>query len=339
MNNQGIDYKELIAFCQLMSLSLRSGKPLPESLMTMSGQRKDTKSSQWCSDLSRKLSEGLSIDEAVRALKGFDPVLARLMPLMGEKKLITLMETYTAFLISLETVREKLKAAFIYPVLLIGIILMNILHLNFILFPKMQEVIALTGATAPLPLNLLYFANYLYWPFSIVLPCITLAIFIVMVKSMFEERLDSGNFVLRIFGLAHTISLQERSRILRIINLYVQAGYSLEKSVETASELAGGKNSEELTNVAQSLARGNEPEFAFSLSSVTRVLGYSANAPTLLSQKLDYVADSYRRQSFAQLRQIRNVAFTAALLLAGMFVLMVTSGVFDSYYWLMRSLI
>lgn len=339
MNNQNIDYKELITFCQLMSLSLRSGKPLPESLLTMSGQKKDTKSSEWCSDLSRKLSEGLSIDEAVKGLEGFDPILARLMPLMGEKRLITLMETYTAFLVSLESVREKLKVAFIYPVLLIGIILMNILHLNFYLFPRMQEIVVLTGAAAPLPLKLLYFADFLYWPFSMVLPFITLAVFVFMLKSLFEEKLDSDNFVLKIFGFANSVNLQEKSRILRIIDLYIQAGYSLEKAVETASELAGGINSEELTNVAQCLARGNEPEFAFSLSSVTRVLGYSANAPALLSQKLNYVAESYRRQSFSQLKQIRNVAFTAALLMAATFVLMVTSGVFDSYYWLMVSLI
>ena len=54
---------------------------------------------------------GHPVEEACRELKDFDPVLARLMPLLGNNRLLKVLELYTGFLVNLERVRESLKTA------------------------------------------------------------------------------------------------------------------------------------------------------------------------------------------------------------------------------------
>lgn len=331
------DYRELTAFCQILTVALRSGKPLPESLSELSARGSDNASSVWCRNISDKLAAGYSLEEACRELAGFDPVLARLMPLLGQNRLIKVLELYTSFLVSLETVREKCQSAIFYPFLVVSLLIANLLHLNFSLFPIVYKQIVLNNGAQPLMLRLLHFSEPGLWPLSLIIPLFMTFCFAGMLRALFAKKLHSNSWLAKISGLAEAIRLQELGRLQGIVGLYLEAGFSLDRAVAEAACFADNVDSETLRNVAESLAHGVEPAFALSMSPVLKNLSASVAEPTIFSDKLKFMSDSNYHCSNALMRRLSSFMSVAALLLTGLFVAVVTASFFDSYYWLIWS--
>jgi hypothetical protein len=56
--------------------------------------------------------------------------------------------------------------------------------------------------------------------------------------------------------------------------------------------------------------------------------------PDLYAEKLEYASESNFRHSCASIRTSSQMMAITALLAAGLFVALITSGIFDTYYWL-----
>ncbi|MDD3146565.1 MAG: type II secretion system F family protein [Candidatus Riflebacteria bacterium] len=337
MNEQNLR-REVITFCQLVSVALRSGRPIPEALSDLSGRLADTQASIWAKNLAQKMSEGHPVDEICHEMSGFDPVLARLMPLLGNGRLLKVLELYTGFLVNLERVHENLKSALFYPTVVISLLLANLVQLNFGLFKHVFQSSAVESADFPLMLRLLYFAEVDLWPFSLPVPLLMLATFIFMARAMLLGRLSSSSVVARVARFSDALRLQEKGRLLGVISLYLQAGFSVTNAVEKSAELAGGSDTVALNAVARALGNGEKQETAFALSSVLSDFAEGAAESAALPERLQYASESNYRHSYSLLRRISNEMMLVALLLTGVFVMLITSGVFGSYYWAIWSI-
>lgn len=335
--SQSAGYREIISFCQMLSVSLRSGHSIPDSLSALAGRTSDSISSKWARQLSTKLAEGYPVEEACRELAGFDPVLARLLPLIGQNRLIKILEIYTTFLVNLETVRENLKTVLFYPMVVILLLVANLLQLNFGLFPRVYEQLVAAGSSIPWLMKLLYFAEFRLWPFSLPLPVILVAILAVLLRGMYAGQINSSSLIARLARVGLALRLQEQARLQGIISLYLRAGFSLVKAVEVAADFALPEDRESLSRAAEALSHGEKPGSAFAVSPVLANLLGEDEEPVNLPEKLQYVADSNNRHSASILKKISTDMFIAALLLTGIFVALITSGVFDSYYWVIWS--
>lgn len=335
--NESARYRELITFCNILSISLRSGKPLPETMTALSHNSGESKSSLWCRNLARKIADGYSAEEACRELAGFDGVLARLMPLLGEKRLIKVLEIYTGFLVNLAIVKEQLTAVLFYPLVVLGLMVMNLLHLNIFLFPRVYEQVLATGKSLPMMMRLLYFVQVDCWPLSLIIPGLMILAFIEMLRASLSAKINSASIITRLFGVGAAIRMQEISRLQGIIALYLQSGFALEKALATAADFAEGEDKESLNNVAASIAHGTEPAFAFSQSPVLSNLYLTSTNSEVLAEKLRYISESNSRHSNASLKKFSKNMFIVTLLLTGFFVAIVTSSFFDSYYWVIWS--
>lgn len=335
--NESARYRELITFCNILSISLRSGKPLPETMTALSGNAAESKSSLWCRNLARKLADGYSPEDACRELAGFDGVLARLMPLLGEKKLIKVLEIYTSFLVNLAIVKEQLTAVLFYPLFVVGLMILNLLHLNIFLFPRIYEQVLATGKSLPMMMRILYFVQVDCWPLSLIIPGLMILAFIEMLRASLSAKISSESMITRLFGVASAIRIQEISRLQGIIALYLQSGFSIEKALTTTADFAEGSDKESLNNVAATIAHGTEPAFAFSHSSILSDLYLTSADAQMLAEKLGYVSESNSRHANADLKKFSNKMFIVTLLLTGFFVAIVTSSFFDSYYWVIWS--
>ncbi len=320
-------------FCQMLSLALKSGRPLPESLLHLSGQRPENKASRWCREIGEKMAAGFSAQETCRNLADFDPVLARLLPLLGDDRLIRVLEFYTRCLINLEMVKERLKTALFYPMVILLVLLANLCYLNFNLFPHVLS--SMVSQTRPLPImvRLLHFTEASLWPFSLIVPMFMAATLWITLKTAFG-MIDKDSLVTRLFGVSKAIRLQETARLQSLISLYLQAGLSLEQSVENSAQLAGKGDADDLLSVSRVLSQGRPAEEAFAYSDVFMEIAHADLTPEMYAEKLEYASESNFRHSCASIRSSSQMMFITAILTAGFFVALITSGVFDTYYWL-----
>lgn len=335
--NEAHRYRELITFCNVLSVSLRSGRPIPDSMQALTEKNHSSQASIWCQSLAQKLADGYSAEEACRDLAGFDKVLARLMPLLGEKKLIKVLEIYTAFLVNMAILREQLTAALFYPMIVMGLLVLNLFHLNFVLFPNIYAQVLETGKTIPLMMHLLYFTKLACWPLALIIPAFILLAFVEMLRVSLTAKVCGNSIIARLFGASQAIRLQETSRLQGIISLYLQSGFSLEEAIATAAEFAAGDEKEALSNVAADIGHGVDPSFAFSLSPVLADVHWSKTNAESLPENLQYLSDSNNRRSTAILKSFSRQMLILALLLTGLFVAMIAFGFFDSYYWVIWS--
>ena len=324
---------EVIVFCQMLSLALKSGRPLPESLLKLSGQKPDNRASKWCRELGEKMASGYSVQEVCRDLADFDPVLARLLPLLGDDRLIKVLEFYTRCLINFEIIRDRLKTALFYPLIVLIVLLANLLFLNLNLFPQVIESLASGERPLPVMVRLLHFTEAGLWPISLIIPGLIVVSLIVTVRAVFG-MIDRNSIITRFYGFADALRLQETARLQSMLSLYLQAGLPLEESVENCAQLAGKDDAADLLSSSRVLSQGRPAEEAFAYSDVFVEIAHADLTPESYAEKLEYASESNYRNSCAIIRSSSQFMAIAALLTAGFFAALITSGVFDTYYWL-----
>ena len=317
----------------MLSLALKSGGPLPASLMSLSRQRPDNKASLWCRQIGEKMAAGYPAQEACSDLADFDPVLARLLPLLGDDRLIKVLEFYTSCLINFEIVKDRLKTALFYPLVILFVVLANLCYLNLSLFPHVASSVGSSGRSLPIMVRLLHFTDTSLWPISLIIPLLIAATFLVTVKAV-SGMVDKDSAITRIYGFAYSMKLQETARLQSMVSLYLQAGMSLETSVQNSAQLAGKSDAADLLDVGRVLSQGRPAEEAFAYSDVFMEIAHADLTPELYAEKLEYASHSNFRLSCASIRSSSQMMSITALLAAGFFVALITSGVFDTYYWL-----
>ena len=159
LGNKLTNQEELIAFCRLIVAASKSGMRLIPALEKLVDKNNDKQSIVWLNDLVDKLKKGYSIDEAKNSLKGLDPVLGRLLPLIGNEKLVKVFEIYTKYLIKQETCNKQIRCLVWYPLLVMLFAFAFIVYLNFHSFPLMESMSSLDGTLNGWSIRFLYFAN------------------------------------------------------------------------------------------------------------------------------------------------------------------------------------
>ena len=329
---------EIITFCQLLAVALKSGRPVPESLAALGTRSGSSKASLWATHLADKMSEGYPVEAACRELHDFDPVLARLMPLLGNNRLLKVLELYTGFLVNIERVRESLKTALFYPAVVVTLLLAQLMHLNFSLFPHVYEQAESLASPLPMTVRLLYFASFDLWPVSLPIPLLMIAAAVFMLKTFFSGKIDSRSLAARFARFGEALQLQETGRLQGVVGLYLEAGFPLSAAIETAAGLTQGIDSDSLMNVAAALNHGETLNSAFDLSPALKHVGSDKSDAGSLAERLKYASESNYRHSYSLLKSISNEMLLIALLLTGLFVGLVASGVFGSYYWALWSI-
>lgn len=328
--------EELIRFCQMLTTAVKCGKPLPQALLSLKPVSGNDKAVAWCNSIGRKMSEGYAIETAVSELSGFDPTLARLLPLLGENRLLRVLESYTRYLVVLESLNQRLSAAIAYPFLLLLLMNLNFFHLNFFLFPRAYSQMQAAHQDPSLLMRLLYFVNPDFWPLSLVVPGLFFICLAVMIRQFFKG-LGAGKTIWgEVSGMNSIVAQQEAARVQACLCLYLESGYSLEKSMRMTGELLDDRKNGLMDTLA-ALESGMAISEAFALSPVLRRVYLADDSGEGLVEALQRCARSNFRSSMARMKNVSGIFAVLALLVASLFVLSVTSGFFDTYYWLMWS--
>lgn len=323
--------EELISFCNLLTIASKSAKPFIQALDLLKLSGKDTLAIKWAEELALKLKRGYSVDEAVEEIKSIDPVLAKLMPLIGNERLVKLFEIYTKYLIKQDTCFKQISCLVWYPLIVMILGFLVIVYLNFYSFPLMESMVDFEGYLSTWSLKLLYFSNLYYWPFSLVIP--SLLLFLIVDCSIFMITGKFFNYSLwsKISGLSKATKMNERARLAALLYLYLDVGYSFNEAVESSIFFLNDKEKNELLELNKAYIKGNKLAEVLHKSELLSKIINGNETSEELPVKLKYAYNDYNYETLLIIKSVSERLFYIPLILAGFIVLVVSIGLFGSY--------
>lgn len=174
----GVDYpnkqrnEQIAAVTRQMASLLNAGIPLAEALRMVIEQAPDRKIEAVFRDIREKVTQGVSLGDAVLQHPAYFTKLYANMVRAGESSgaLPSVMMRLANFLQTQSRLQNKVGAALIYPAIMVvvGIVVVSILMIAVV--PKITQLLAARGQDLPLPTQILisvsrFFASY--WPFLI----------------------------------------------------------------------------------------------------------------------------------------------------------------------------
>lgn len=331
LRNKMTNQEELVAFCRLIIAASKSGMGLIPALEKLVDKNNDKQSIVWLNDLVDKLKKGYSIDEAKDSLKGLDPVLARLLPLIGNEKLIKVFDIYTKYLIKQETCNKQIRCLVWYPLLVMLFAFAFIVYLNFHSFPLMESMSSLDSSLDGWSIRLLYFANISLWPISLIIPGLMAYLVIDCAIYMIFGRFIKTSLWAKISGLDKADEMNEKSRLAALLSIYVSAGYSLNQAIEASISFVGEKESQELLKVNEAFTAGNNLSEILVNSGILSDFLNGKERVDELPAKLNYAYDSFNFETISLIKSISDKLFYIPLIIAGIMVMLVVTGFFGSY--------
>ena len=323
--------EELIAFCRLIIAASKSGMNLIPALEKLTNADYNKQSIVWISELVDKLKKGYSIEEAKDSLKGLDPVLGRLLPLLGHEKLVKVFEIYTKYIIKQETCKKQIRCLVWYPLLVMVLSFCFILYLNFYSFPMMETISSLETTLDGWCIRLLYFAKISLWPISLVIPGLMLYLIIDCSIYMYTGHFMKYSLWAIVSGLDKADEMNEKSRLAALLAIYVEAGYSLNEAIEASITFVGEKESRELLKFNKAFSAGNNLSEALLKSGILSDFLSGTESADELPSKLNYAYDNYNYETISLIKSISDKLFYIPIIIAGIMVFLVVTGFFGSY--------
>lgn len=332
------DSSQLLLFAQSVEVADKSGIPLTQGLDQMATNFGGGKASQWAGQISSRLKSGSSIAESVKDLRGFDPLLSSLISVNEGRGLADLLVGYSNYLVLFAGVSEKVNTTILYPVILSWLAVLNLLLLNFMVFPQVLFEQGYSLGTTPLLIQMLSFSAPATWPISLPLPALIVftALNGIYTLVFASYRVLPYTLLGRLTGLEKMARNEHIGRQQSTLALVLEAGVPLEKALLIADlQCSAGGEVTSLELVSKLLSEGTGSDEALRFSAATRPLleAWPENGDSLiLARQLRNYAYGNLSQAESLVWRFERVFQLAAYLLIGFVVLAVASSLFGSYY-------
>ena len=258
---RGVSDEDMVLFNVQLSKMVQVGIPLVTSLETMTRQTGNTRLREAVGDVARHIESGASFSEALaRHPVIFSPLFINMVR-VGEVsgKIDEILRRMAACAKSQAELREQLKTALTYPMLLlvVGISVMAFLILGII--PKVMKIFLETGVPLPLPTQLLYQASQVLSRDWIVILGVLIAAIVGLGRYARtpdgRRRFDTVLLHLPVVGdLARKAAL---SRFARALETLLASGVSILESLAIAEQTCGNTVIADVCRTAQaSVKRG-----------------------------------------------------------------------------------
>jgi type IV pilus assembly protein PilC len=246
---RGIKLADLVVFSQQLSTMIGAGMDLSESFTTLAEQSDNQRLREVLGQISRDIQSGLSLSAAMARYPHIFSDLFVSLVRAGELGGI-LEETLLTAAQNLEReleLREKVKSAFVYPIIVLGVAALVIAAMLVFVVPVFAKVYAQFHAQLP-PLTMLLIkisnVTVRYWWFILLLLAIVVVGFRRYARTPQGKRaLDRLKLRLPLLGkLSRKIII---ARFMEALGSLVSAGVPLLEGLETSSRVAANAEYEE----------------------------------------------------------------------------------------------
>lgn len=264
-----VKQKELMTSTKQLSVMLKSGVSLTESIDVLSRQQKNAKFAEILRDVKRNIEEGLSFADALRKHKNIFPPLYTSTVEAGEMggNLDKSLENIATLLERSLTLKRKIKGALAYPLIVSVVAIAVIILILVKVIPTFAEIYQSAGMHLPLlttiVINISIFTRKAFLP--IVLCIIALVITIKLLHKKDERaRKFIDNVLLHLPLFGKLINKGIVARLSTTISSLVKGGLPLLEAINIAVKTAGNKVIEDaLSSIRDRIRKGETVASAF----------------------------------------------------------------------------
>jgi type IV pilus assembly protein PilC len=237
---QGIKVKVPTLLISIKSLAalLKAGIPLSETIETISGQSSDENLNSIYTYISQEVKKGISLATAMRLFPKVFPETVASVVEAGEKggslekNLIFVAET-----IQKEwEINKKLKGAVIYPVIIVGMTMVEFLGMIFIILPKLEVMFEAFENIPAFTLFIMNVAKFIRTNWMIIFGIIFVLIiaFVIFLKTKPGKKF-TGWLAINFPILKKLFTANILSSFSRTLSVLLASGIPLERSMEITS--------------------------------------------------------------------------------------------------------
>ncbi len=321
--------RHLLVFTQELSTLLSAGMPLDRCLLTLSHLTDQPKLKAAISDILQAVQRGKSLAEGLAEHSEIFPPIYVNMVKAGEAGgvLDTVLARLVEYQERMEQLKEELRSALTYPVVLTAVSLLSVVFLITYVMPKFAGIFADIGAALPLPTRaLLFLSDAMTSAWMIPLALVIGGGSVLGVSYVRTRRRSSyDQWKLRLPILGDIIRKIEVGRFARTLGTLLRSGVPMLQSLEITRQIATNTviagcvadvqvGVREGAGVARPLGQaGVFPPMAIQMIAVGEETGK-------LDEMLVKVADHFDREIRARMKRLTGLLEPALILLMGVMV-------------------
>ena len=234
-------FEDRMMFTKHLYAMIKAGITITEALQIFIDQTKSKNVKKMFENILSMIKTGQSLS---KSLKAYDYIFSNIyinMIATGEES-GTLERTLEYLDIQLEKeydLRKKVKAAFIYPAVILGVTLLMALGIVIFIMPKVTKIFTSFDVDLPLPTRMMIgFSNFItyQWYFAIA----GLVVLIVALKFIFKLKvLREGwhKLSLRLPVFGNILVKTNLARFARTMNSLLQSGLAMTKALDIVADM------------------------------------------------------------------------------------------------------
>jgi len=327
---RGVSARQRVTLLQQLTVGLSAGLNLVNALEVVGDQAENAAMAELVADMVSRVTAGDALSEAMSQHPETFTTMQISMTRAGETAgaLDTVMASLAAFAERDLDLREKLRSAAIYPLMVVGLGFVSIMVILLFILPRIMVVVSETGGELPLPTRILMgVTDALRSPAGIVagLALIVGVGFWWRWKSTPEGALSMDRFKLKLPLIGTAIRRVAVSRFARTLGTLAAANIPIVESMRIVRDTLGNEAlARDIDAATDGIVRG---------SSIADELRDTGQFPMLLIQviamgertgRLDELlmstADSYDKQTNAALDRVMTVVPVLFILVLALFV-------------------
>ncbi|MFH1283227.1 MAG: type II secretion system F family protein [bacterium] len=257
-----VNSKDLVLFSRQLSTLVSAGVPIVQGLSILTEQIDNPVFNKVVSKVQEDIEGGQSIFDALRKHPDAFTELYCSMVKAGEVGgiLDIILERLSTYLEAAESLRQKVKGAMMYP-LIVSIIAggVTVFLLAFVI-PTFKDIFKNFGAELPLPTQILINLSDMIRKYILLIIPFPIALFFIFKQlnkvEKFKYRLDDITLKLPMFGIIlRKVAVAKFTRTLATL---VKSGVPILQAMDTVAKTSGNKIIEEAINNARESVREGE---------------------------------------------------------------------------------
>lgn len=237
---------QVVAATRQLGTMLAAGIPLTESLRALIEQAENRRSETVFRELRERVSQGLSLADALAEHPGWFSELYVNMIRAGQAtgNLDVVFQRLADYMQAQRKLRRRVVAALTYPAIMLGIGIIVVSILMAFVVPKITSMLIDQGKTLPVPTQILVvisdvFKNY-WWVGALAIAAFSFVIERIYTRSD-KGRLLFDRFLLRIPIIGELLRKQAIARFTHTLSTLLASGVPVVNSLEITRKVVGNR--------------------------------------------------------------------------------------------------
>lgn len=257
----GVSAREIAVFCRQFSVLLNAGVTIIEAISLLKGQTESKKLDEVIDGVSAKLRRGVVLSEAMAAHTDVFEEMFISMVKVGEASgtIDSIMQRLADYYERDNRIKQKLKSAMTYPIILAVLTVAVIVLLIVQILPMFSDILGQMGEKLPLITEAMIGVSGFFVDnfFLIALLILALAVFLKYFKDSALGRLWLDGLKLTLPGVKNVCVKLITARFARSMSILLKSGVPIVNAVDIMKRIIGNRVAErKFESCAQAIREG-----------------------------------------------------------------------------------